>query len=207
MLEEIKVNKDKYYKVGYSPYLKQYVLAITITWIAWYERYYSISEGEYKWFDNDIDKLNHLANELYHLGISSSRFIFSEMSAENDSSQMKLFNKVFQKDIGKNSQRKEDLNSEIIQICHLNMDNVISVNPNLLYLKDKDGEFIRLYNNDKNIDILETPVIPQFRSIILCDLLLYIDVRFWYLSIDLGFFWGSWFCMGIKSPTQTQWGI
>jgi len=50
-------------------------------------------------------------------------------------------------------------------------------------------------------------VIPQFRSIILCDLLLYIDVTFWYLSIDLGFFWGSWFCMGIKSPTQTQWGI
>ena len=48
---------------------------------------------------------------------------------------------------------------------------------------------------------------PQFRSIILCDLLLYIDVTFWYLSIDLGFFWGSWFCMGIKSPTQTQWGI
>ena len=45
---------------------------------------------------------------------------------------------------------------------------------------------------------------PQFRSIILCDLLLYIDVTFWFLSIDLGFFWGS--CIGIKSPTQTQWG-
>lgn len=66
MLEKFKVNKNNYYKVGYIPYLKQYVLAITITWIAWYERYYSISEGEYKWFDNDIDKLNHLANELYH---------------------------------------------------------------------------------------------------------------------------------------------
>ena len=36
-------------------------------------------------------------------------------------------------------------------------------------------------------------IMPQFRSIILCDLLLYIDVTFWYLSIDLGFFWGSWF--------------
>ena len=30
--------------------------------------------------------------------------------------------------------------------------------------------------------------LPQFRSIILCDLLLYIDVTFWYLSIDLGLF-------------------
>ena len=60
----------------------------------------------------------------------------------------------------------------------------------------------------KNNDIMKNyQYIPQFRSIILCDLLLYIDVTFWYLSIDLGFFWGSWFCMGIKSPTQTQWGI
>ena len=44
MLEDIKVNKDKYYTVGYCPYLKQYMLAITITWVAWYERYYSISD-------------------------------------------------------------------------------------------------------------------------------------------------------------------
>ena len=42
--------------------------------------------------------------------------------------------------------------------------------------------------------------IPQFRSIILCDLLLYIDVTFWYLSIDLGFFWGSWFLHRHKIP-------
>lgn len=36
-------------------------------------------------------------------------------------------------------------------------------------------------------------IYPQFRSIILCDLLLYIEVTFWDLSIDLGIFWGSWF--------------
>jgi len=49
--------------------------------------------------------------------------------------------------------------------------------------------------------------IPQFRSIILCDLLLYIDVTFWYLSIDLGFFWGSWFLHRHKIPHPNQWGI
>ena len=48
---------------------------------------------------------------------------------------------------------------------------------------------------------------PQFRSIILCDLLLYIDVTFWYLSIDLGFFWGSWFLHRHKIPHPNQWGI
>ena len=54
MLQEIKVNRDRYYKVGYYPELKHYILAKTITWIAWYERYYSISEDKYKWFNNDI---------------------------------------------------------------------------------------------------------------------------------------------------------
>ena len=53
----------------------------------------------------------------------------------------------------------------------------------------------------------EMALLPQFRSIILCDLLLYIDVTFWYLSIDLGLFWGSWFLHRHKIPTQTQWGI
>ena len=47
---------------------------------------------------------------------------------------------------------------------------------------------------------------PQFRSIILCDLLLYIDVTFWYLSIDLGLFWGSWFLHRHKIPHPNQWG-
>lgn len=49
-------------------------------------------------------------------------------------------------------------------------------------------------------------IIPQFRSIILCDLLLYIDVTFWYLSIDLGLFWGSWFLHRHKIPHPNQWG-
>ena len=45
-----------------------------------------------------------------------------------------------------------------------------------------------------------------FRSIILCDLLLYIDVTFWYLSIDLGLFWGSWFLHRHKIPHPNPMG-
>ena len=52
----------------------------------------------------------------------------------------------------------------------------------------------------------EMALLPQFRSIILCDLLLYIDVTFWYLSIDLGLFWGSWFLHRHKIPHPNQWG-
>ena len=47
---------------------------------------------------------------------------------------------------------------------------------------------------------------PQFRSIILCDLLLYIEVTFWDLSIDLGIFWGSWFLHRHKIPHPNPMG-
>ena len=114
MLEDIKVNKDKYYTVGYCPYLKQYMLAITITWVAWYERYYSISEDEYKWFDSDIDKLNHLVDELYHSGVSNSRFMFSERNIENNSFQTKLINKVLsQKDLIKIPNDKKSFSQKL----------------------------------------------------------------------------------------------
>ena len=47
-LKNEKINRDKYYSVGYSPELDKYVLACTVTWVAWYNRYYEISEEEYK---------------------------------------------------------------------------------------------------------------------------------------------------------------
>ena len=39
-LENEKVNRDKYYSIGYSTELDKYVLACVVTWIAWYNRYY-----------------------------------------------------------------------------------------------------------------------------------------------------------------------
>ena len=49
-------------------------------------------------------------------------------------------------------------------------------------------------------------VIPQFHSIIPCEVLLYIEVTFWDLSIDMGIFWGSWFLHNHKIPHPNQWG-
>ena len=49
-LENEKINRDKYYSIGYSPELDKYVLACVVTWIAWYNRYYEISEEEYNSF-------------------------------------------------------------------------------------------------------------------------------------------------------------
>ena len=41
-----KVNSKKLYSIGYNCKLKKYVLADVITWIAWYERYFEITEEE-----------------------------------------------------------------------------------------------------------------------------------------------------------------
>ena len=69
MLEDIKVNKVSTTPLVIVHTLNSILLAITITWVAWYERYYSISEDEYKWFDSDIDKLKSFGRyELYHSG-------------------------------------------------------------------------------------------------------------------------------------------
>jgi hypothetical protein len=82
ILEKEKVNSKGYYKVGYDKENNQYVLANVVCWIAWYYRYYAITEEEYKWFETDIDKLTSLANDCEREKTSSKRFICSE--AERD---------------------------------------------------------------------------------------------------------------------------
>ena len=49
-------------------------------------------------------------------------------------------------------------------------------------------------------------IIPQFRNIIPCEVLFYIEVTFWALSIDLGIFRSSWFLHRHKIPHPNQWG-
>lgn len=75
-LEKKKVRSEKYYSVGYSSGLNKFVLACVITWIAWYNRYYEISEKEYNMFGSD--ELDELADCLYKQGCNSDRFLFSE---------------------------------------------------------------------------------------------------------------------------------
>ena len=51
-----------------------------------------------------------------------------------------------------------------------------------------------------------TDIKPQFRNIIPCEVLFYIEVTFWALSIDLGIFRSSWFLHRHKIPHPNQWG-
>ena len=57
-----------------------------------------------------------------------------------------------------------------------------------------------------SINSIKILLLPQFRSIIPCEVLLYIEVTFWDLSIDMGIFWGSWFLHSHEIPHPNQWG-
>lgn len=82
-LNKEKVRREKLYVVGYEETEKCYMLAIVITWISWYNRYYLISEEEYNWFDSDITKLDQLAEECFQMGACGERFLYSERMEEN----------------------------------------------------------------------------------------------------------------------------
>ncbi len=84
-LEEMTVNQEKLYAIGFSPVLKKYILIQTVPHFAWYNRYYEITEkefhtyGTYKW----PIILKHICRDEE----KSSRFLFSEKNEENTKEQ------------------------------------------------------------------------------------------------------------------------
>ena len=84
-LEYEKINEEKYYSVGYSSNLKKYILVDVVTWIAWYNRYFEITEEEYRSFGTDV--LDKIADQVRKEGIVSNRFLFSDKIEENNEDQ------------------------------------------------------------------------------------------------------------------------
>lgn len=82
-----KIRKDGFYSVGFHPFIKQYIMDVTICHWFWYERYYLICEEEYEWFDSAIQKLDNLADDCYKQGVKHPRFYCSELMKENTTEQ------------------------------------------------------------------------------------------------------------------------
>lgn len=78
-----KIRNDGFYSVGFNPFVKQYIMIVTICHRFCFERYYLISKEEYEWFDSAIQKLDDLAHECYRQGIEHPRFYCSELKCEN----------------------------------------------------------------------------------------------------------------------------
>lgn len=58
-------DNGKYFRIGYSEELGEYILAVTISWIAWYDRYYLILKEDYELYKENKDAFyERFENEL-----------------------------------------------------------------------------------------------------------------------------------------------
>ena len=78
-----KVRTKYFYTIGYCSEWKKYLLAITVTYVGWYEQYYIIQKDEYDLWKDNIDQLDAIVEECRKNNIHSKRFLYSEMPQEN----------------------------------------------------------------------------------------------------------------------------
>ncbi len=97
-LDNEKVRAEKLYRVGYLARIDKYVLASVVTWVVWYDRFFEISEEEYRLFESDLPRLDALAKELSDQGERSERFLFSDKKEENSPEQAVLREKCINSD-------------------------------------------------------------------------------------------------------------
>ncbi len=83
--KSIFINTDKLYSVGIDEETGKYCMAVVVTWIASYTRYFELTRQEYELYKNDKKKLDDIAvSFLKHQNPKDSeRFLYSEMKNEN----------------------------------------------------------------------------------------------------------------------------
>lgn len=79
-----KVRTKHFYTIGYCSEWKEYLLAITVQYVCWYEQYYIIQKDEYDLWKDNIDQLDAIAEECRKTNIHNKRFLYSEMPQENN---------------------------------------------------------------------------------------------------------------------------
>ena len=86
------VNSQKLYSIGYCSRLDKYILSEVVTWVAWYNRYYEITEDEYNFYGTY--EFEELVASIRKEGTASSRFLFSDKKEENNPEQDYLRNNL-----------------------------------------------------------------------------------------------------------------
>ena len=51
-VENRQVDKENYFTIGYSPEIEKSLLCVYISWIAGYERYYQLDDGDLALFES-----------------------------------------------------------------------------------------------------------------------------------------------------------
>lgn len=95
-LDKEKNRTEKWYRIGYIACLDKYVPASVVGLAVFYDRFYGISEEEYRLFESDLSALDALAKELNDQGERSERFLFSDKTEANSPEQAVLRQKCVQ---------------------------------------------------------------------------------------------------------------
>lgn len=84
---ELYTDKDNYYSVGIDEETGEHVMEVVITWIAWYSRYFRLTDDEIQRFEADRGSLAGIARAFAGSGAVSNygdRMILSEKIEENE---------------------------------------------------------------------------------------------------------------------------
>lgn len=55
-IENINININKFFKIGYCTDIKKYLLCVHVAWVAGYDRYYEIDEGDSVLYEVEQEK-------------------------------------------------------------------------------------------------------------------------------------------------------
>ena len=101
-LDKEKISSECYFRVGFDRYSGNYLMETDDTFGN--NRYFILTEEQYKWIDTEADKLESLYNECVKKNNKSDIFYFSNWEKENTNEQNRLMWKYTYIDmlIGKN---------------------------------------------------------------------------------------------------------
>ncbi len=116
-LDKEKISSKGYFRIGFDKYSGNYLMETDDTFGN--NRYFIISEEQYKWFDIEPDKLETLYNECVRRNNQSDIFYFSNWEKENCNEQNRLMCKYMYIDmlIGKSKaevQEKIGIPNEVV---------------------------------------------------------------------------------------------
>jgi len=79
------ISAENYFSIGRDIENGCYCIEVIMTWVAWYSRYFEISEEEYYHALNELSGFIDLSNKLAKLvnPYESVRFLYSELAIEN----------------------------------------------------------------------------------------------------------------------------
>ena len=90
------VDTEEGFRLGYCEEIDQYMLCISVPWIAWYDRYYRINEEDYNLYSSDREAfLEKYSSELSQDGASCFTRNFMGAAALRDYDGRQGFQNVF----------------------------------------------------------------------------------------------------------------